>query len=500
MFSNTAYEAYFVSLGVYIHAGITKFLSSDQFFRSLLLFISAVTLLILVFQYFSRHLPGSLFERRYISLSKLFKFVFCFFLGVSLLRLGTDVDFKKYSRDSWRENPYMSERLSKNDEDYRVSFVFDVLIRTIEEIGWGATKLVDRLMGESHSHLEAPDFFYKAIMLAGSSQIKDPKLKETIDLYSEECVERALAEGPDTFKEVNLGKFFTDDFMASELDLLYRSITFERDDGATYNCNDLRQAVNQGLYEESKSYEPVMNQLLTKAGLDQKISTNQMRNLEISSAVLNYYRSKREDWVGTKNEVKVPGGFGSTLQFLGKLVSIEGWARLFGNEDAAGASLAVDKAKEFNELLRKGPMIKGLVKMFLIALAPLLMFPIVAMRWKVLIWWVVAYSSVTIGWSVCWTFLYHTLTNFVASGSILTQFGKMSDAYSLSSAQMIMEDAYYFYSVIFTAQMMSAISLTGGSLFFTRSLLSDTRGDHMPEIVPVAANAALAANGIKGTN
>lgn len=79
MFSNTAYEAYFVSLGVYLNSGITKFLASNEFFRALMMFIVAFTLMAITFQYFSRYLPGSLFERKFITLSKFGKFIVCFF-------------------------------------------------------------------------------------------------------------------------------------------------------------------------------------------------------------------------------------------------------------------------------------------------------------------------------------------------------------------------------------------------------------------------------------
>lgn len=496
-FSNTAYEAYFVSLGVYIHSGITRFLASNEFFRALLMFILAVTLLVITFQYFSRYLPGSVFDRKFISLSRFAKFIVCFFLGASLLRVGTNVDFKNYDRSSWKSNPYMSDRISKDDEDYRISFVFDIMIRTIEEIGWGTTKLIDALMSENHSHLEAPDFFYKAILHAGASQVENPELREKLEMYSSECVLKALSRNPEKERVTWFGKLHSKAFLPEDLDEFYKNTYFEKEDGSVYNCNDLRFAVNDALHLESMSKAPMMDQLLHSSGLEKKISVDQMRNIQIASSLLNFYRSKRESVVGVKDEVRLPGLFGSTLQFLDKLKSFEGISRITGHEDTAGASLAVDKAREFNDLLRKAPMIKGLVKMFLIGFAPLLIFAIFAMNWKVLVWWAVAYSSVTIGWSAGWTFLYHTLTNFVASGQVLKQFGQFSDGFSLSSVAIIMEDAYYFYSIIFMAQMTYAIALTGGALFITRSLLADRATDHIPEVVPMASNVALATGGMK---
>lgn len=498
MFSNTAYEAYFVSLGVYLNSGITKFLASNEFFRALMMFIVAFTLMAITFQYFSRYLPGSLFERKFITLSKFGKFIVCFFLGVSLLQIGTNVDIKDYARKSWKSNPYLVDKLSKEDEDYRISFVFDLLIRTIEEIGWGATKVIDHLMSENHSHLKAPDFFYKALLYAGASQIESPELQEKMEMYSRDCVLKALTDYPQVEHKSWFGKLHSDALLPEKIDTIYRNTIFEKEDGSTYSCNDIRLSINQALHEESISKAPMIEQLLFNSGFKKTMSTQTWVNMEISSRVLNFYRSQRESSVGIKEGAAVPGMMGSVLQFLSKVKSFEGIMRLTGNEDVAGASLAIDKAREFNDLQRKAPMIKGLVKMFLIGLAPLLVFAIFALNWKILVWWIVAYSSVTIGWSVAWTFLYHTMTNFVAAGNMMSHFGMLSDGYSLTAAKMIMEDAYFFYSVIFMAQMLSAAAMTGGALFFTRSLLSDNATDHVPDILPAAANTAVNMAAMRG--
>lgn len=408
------------------------------------------------------------------------------------------MDIKDYSRKSWKSNPYLVDKLSKEDEDYRISFVFDLLIRTIEEIGWGATKVIDHLMSENHSHLKAPDFFYKALLYAGASQIESPELQEKMEMYSRECVLKALADYPQVEHKSWFGKLHSDALLPEKIDTIYRNTIFEKEDGSTYSCNDIRLSINQALYEESISKAPMIEQLLFNSGFKKTMSTQTWVNMDISSRVLNFYRSQRESSVGIKEGAAVPGMMGSVLQFLSKAKSFEGIMRLTGNEDVAGASLAIDKAREFNDLQRKAPMIKGLVKMFLIGLAPLLVFAIFALNWKILVWWIVAYSSVTIGWSVAWTFLYHTMTNFVAAGNMMNHFGMLSDGYSLTAAKMIMEDAYFFYSVIFMAQMLSAAAMTGGALFFTRSLLADNATDHVPDILPAAANTAVNVAAMRG--
>jgi len=497
MFSSTAYDAYFVSLGVYLHSNLTKFLTSNEFFRALLIFIAAVTLLVIGIQYFSRHLPGTFFEKRYVSLSKFFNFIICFFIAVSLLKIGSTVDVKNYDRKTWRDNPYLMDRLSKHDKDYQVSFIFDLMIRTIEEIGWGTTKLVDYLMAENHSNLKAPNFFYKSLLYAGASQIESPKLREKLEMYSTECVWKMLDNLPEENRNEDwLGKLHSAARLPDKITEIYSQIQFKREDGSTYTCNDLRFSVNQALYEESISEAPLYEKFLNESGLERKISASMMTNLEISSRLLNFYRSQRQNGIGIKKGSEIPGTFGSIIQYLSKLKSFEGLSRANNNDSIAGASLAVDKAREFNELQRKAPMIKGLVKMFLIGFAPLLAFMVIAMNWKILLWWAVAYSSVTIGWPFCWNLLYQLMTNFVASGSVLENMGQLSDSFSLLSAQLIMEDAYYFYTVIFWLQMASAIAVSGGALYFARGILSDNAEDHVPDIVPATANAALSLNGL----
>ena len=46
--------------------------------------------------------------------------------------------------------------------------------------------------------------------------------------------------------------------------------------------------------------------------------------------------------------------------------------------------------------------------------------------------------------------------------------------------------------------MLSAAAMTGGALFFTRSLLADNATDHVPDILPAAANTAVNVAAMRG--
>jgi hypothetical protein len=52
-----------------------------------------------------------------------------------------------------------------------VSFLFDVLSRSAEEISALIARVIDSVFQSTHSQLDAPDFFFKAIMYAGSETI-----------------------------------------------------------------------------------------------------------------------------------------------------------------------------------------------------------------------------------------------------------------------------------------------------------------------------------------
>ncbi|MDN8831424.1 hypothetical protein Q0O37_13995, partial [Staphylococcus aureus] len=64
------------------------------------------------------------------------------------------------------------------ESEYRVSLVYKILAGSAEEIVGFFSRAIDKMMSQGHSQLQAPDFFYKAIMYAGLSSIDDTKAKD----------------------------------------------------------------------------------------------------------------------------------------------------------------------------------------------------------------------------------------------------------------------------------------------------------------------------------
>jgi hypothetical protein len=170
MFTSTAYEALFEYIGLELHARFIEVLTSHNVFMAIVLMIFGVMFFVTTAQFFSRYLPGALIKRRSIPLSKFVKIVACLLVGLSLLRIGSTTGVKRYNGESWHTNSYVAQKSHNVQPEYRVSFIFDVLSRTAEETSRLLNRIVDKMFRSANSEMEAPSFFYKAIMFAGASR------------------------------------------------------------------------------------------------------------------------------------------------------------------------------------------------------------------------------------------------------------------------------------------------------------------------------------------
>jgi hypothetical protein len=246
------------------------------------------------------------------------------------------------------------------------------------------------------------------------------------------------------------------------------------------------------------SERPWTDQVVQYFRSDANISTDQITNQKVSSALLNFYASKSGDGVGTLNDAKIPGAYGRTMQYIGRFARPEGLMRFFGNEKgraAAGAGLAIDRANTFNEQLRIAPMILGLSKGGLIALSSLLTFFLIARRWRIVVWWWAVYTSLCL-WPPLWTGLSKLITNVFAVPDIVSKFGQFNDGFSVYAANMINEQAYYIYSVISWAQISLGPAITGLVGFFAGQWLLSSREDYLPGPMRQVTNVAV--TGAKG--
>ena len=98
-----------------------------------------------------------------------------------------------------------------------------------------------------------------------------------------------------------------------------------------------------------------------------------------------------------------------------------------------------------------------MVKLFLIALFPWLIFFVFAGKWKIILaWWAVYFSFLL--WTPLWTLLYHLMISIAHSTELLHAYdgslSDVSDGISLYSANFISTRFYQFYAIYSWLQMI----------------------------------------------
>lgn len=487
MFSINAVGAYFMYMGGYFHTRLCQFLASDLLIRSILSFAFGLMLLLTIMQYFGQKSGSSMFASHRVSLSQIFKVVLCYLLGLAILKPNTPIRIKDFQRDDFSGSRYIAERMNGVDTEINVSLPAALMIKSGEEIGWFAMKLVDLVMGGTHSFSEAPNLYYKTMLLSSASQIEDRNLRSKMELYTVDCIQPLL---PFIKENKGLGKFgqvisFQDQF-SSELEKIKTA------DGVT--CDFLRKDIHSSLYTEMRSKSGWLSQFFDKLKLskgtpDMSVVTNH----QISSGLLNYYREKYEGSLGVMNGAKIPDTYGSFFQQLGKFFSFEGQFRSKDNvRSLAGSGAAIERAKEFNEQLRMGPMVQGLCKGGLIVFSALFPFFWVFMRWRITIWVWLVYVTICL-WPSIWAALYNLIGALFNVPVLLERLGSSNDTFSLLAAQQINDQVYYASQVIYWAAAVACPSLTTMVGFFGGQWLMSGREDHAPIAIQQAAQTTSTA-------
>ncbi|PIQ62348.1 MAG: hypothetical protein COW00_01875, partial [Bdellovibrio sp. CG12_big_fil_rev_8_21_14_0_65_39_13] len=155
-----------------------------------------------------------------------------------------------------------------------------------------------------------------------------------------------------------------------------------------------------------------------------------------------------------------------------------------------GASLTADRALQFNEYLKRAPHLKGMVKLFLIAMFPWLIFFIFAGKWHIIIAWWAVYASVLL-WTPLWALLYHLMSSIALSTDVMASFGRLNDGVSLYSSQLITNKIYQFYAIYSWLQIivgpLPTVFLAWG--MFT-GVLRDSEQESSPEGISTVASVA----------
>ena len=267
----------------------------------------------------------------------------------------------------------------------------------------------------------------------------------------------------------------------------------ELEEGEKITCLELKNEVREHLwsYSESKGAKFIHKYEGKYGFYEHEFTNEEKKNLIASNALVNHFLSQTEDLVGTQKGALVNGGVAKFLMGWSRFFSFDGILNITGNNAQVGAALTAKRAEKFSEYLRRAPHLKGMVKMFLIALFPWLVFFVVAGRWKVLISWYAIYVSVLM-WTPIWTLLYHLMTSIALSTETMYEFGKLSDGISLYSASFITAKMYQFYAIYSWLQLLvgplPTLLLTFG---FFNSFLRDSEGESAPEPVNIAKDVGV---------
>ncbi len=492
MFTNSAYEALYQYIGLSLHSRFVEVLTSHKVFLAMVLLIFGVMFFTTAVEFFSRYIPGALIKRRQVPLSKFVKIIFCLFIGMSLLKIGTKTGVKSFTGKSWHENSYVRGKTLDVKPEYQVSFIFDILSRTAEEVAGFLNRMVDDLFKTTNSNLEAPAFFYKAVLFAGSSTLADPNLREQVDYYTEECIEKVLPLLADDNQKNRFDSFFEKE---PEIDRTLSQIELSDQGGqpgqTRQTCLDAKEEIRAKLFQEARTAGGEITPLFhpTSQSQDEFINDKTWQNIQVSSVLLDHYLEKKESFLGIQRGAVPPGGAAKAFQYLNRIFSWDAVSYLFGGRENHGASLAASRAQEFSENLTRAPHVAGFTKLCLIAFFPWLIFPVVAGYWRSLLFWFFLYLSVAL-WAPIWTLLYHIVTGITFSTETLSAFGKLSDGISLYSADVVNSRLNYMYAVYSWIQLLVATVITGGLLWFAKPLFSDGAKDSAPEFIDDAGRAA----------
>lgn len=499
MFSNVAYEAFYTFLGLKFHERFIQAITSEAFFKGLVLLIFGVLFVMTILKFFSRYMPGSLVDRRHVPVTGFIKVIFFLFLGLSLLRVDSATTVQNFNRQTWHGNPYIMNKVGDLRGQYQVSFIFDLLSRSAEEISALLGRIVDKVLSKTHSQLDAPDFFYKAVMYAGVSTIEDENLKELVNFYTNECFEKVLPMIQSVDRQNFIEKAFFANSTQGAINQKLNEIVVSGSGSQAETCLDVKEDVRDRLMSLAHTKSSVWNHVKTVMNSDVFgfFDGENFDNLIASNMLVNHYLDEKEGFAGVMQGSQVPGAVSWFTQYLNRLTTVDGALSLIGLGDKHGSMEAAERSKQFSEMLARAPHIAGAIKMVLIMIFPWLMFLVVAGRWKVLVIWYAVYCSVLL-WTPLWTLTYHIMLNISLSGEVMESFGRISDGVSLLGGRVITSRIYYMYSVFTYIQIMIGMLVTGGTLFALRPLLHETQSEHQPEFLRDGEQALAAGSKVIG--
>ncbi len=492
MYSNTAYEALYLHMGLRFQEEVTHWITSQVIFRAGIVMIFAIAFFMFLTQFASKYLP-IFFTPKRASLGKVIMLVFCLCLGISLLKVGAGIAPKNLSGTSWADNPYIVSQTPSIKDEYQVSMIFRLLSGLAEELSRGLTFVVDTTFSKTNPQSTAPNFFYKAMLGAASDTIDDPNLKSAINYYTDECLTKVLPQFDPNVDSSFLDRYFSKEGNGADQKLSQIPLG----NGPYSNCLELKRGMNQSLNDYAKTRSSVWNQVSTAGTAVDKFRQGFGQNYDnwvTSNLLVNHYLENQEGTMGLQKGTELPGTGGRVVQYVERFFSFDGILSILGRRDLKGAAIAAKRSIELSDYIARAPHVSGFLKMILIGLFPILVFFLAAGKWKPLIWWWLTYLSICL-WTPLWSLLYHVITTLALNLETMEAFGKLTDGVSLYAASLVSSRLYQAFAVYSWLQLLIGPTLTGSLLLFARPLLSDSHPDTMPDGISTGASIATKAAG-----
>jgi hypothetical protein len=493
MYANTAYEALYEIMGLQFQEEVTRWITSQVIFRACILLIFGVAFFAFLLSFASRYIPVFLPARR-APIAKLVLLVFCLFTGISLLKVDVTTGAGNMNGDSWAQNPYVTSNAPSVRDQYHVSLIFRLLSGAAEEIARALGAVVDSTFSKTHSQMQAPNFFYKALLGAAFDTIDDPKLRSEVDFYTSECLSKALPRfNPDTDSN------FLDRYFSRESSVDRELAQIPVGPGpVNQNCLELKNRMNQDVGEYARTRSSVYERAKAEGTSIDKFMQGFGANYEnwvTSNLLVNHYLDQREGPLGMEHGTELPGTGGRIIQFINRSFSMDGILSLFGRRDLKGASVAANRSQELSDHLARAPHVAGFLKMLLIGFFPVLVFFLAAGKWRPVLWWWVTYLSICL-WAPLWALLYHVITSLALSVETMEAFGRLTDGVSLYAASLVSSRLYQAFAVYSWLQLFVGPALTGSLLMGLRPMLADSTPDRLPEGANTAVGLATKGAGL----
>ena len=507
MFSNTAYEVFYLHMGLAYYEKMVLFLRANPI-------VSIVVYMIMAFVLFRIFLMLSVGKGKAFLIS-FGIYVGSVFLAFSILSFTTDFQVLDYKKKSWVNSGYFKNQIEKPKRTYKVSAILNYIVTPIEVLTASFSRWIDKELNGEYLQTERPNYVFRAILAAGTATLTDPAIVSKLDKYNEECM------------SIVLNYFIKDKNGVTEADkqYLFKNMTMIVPDRSEYrrvlksiytkdkqNCGDLAQEVRGDVddyvqnnkeirkYRDKLSLQRLPQRIITNLKkLTPDIFNNSDDNYYHSGVMANYYLDKHGGMGVIDNRAHVSSFQG--LAVIGPKIT-NAIDSLLSKLDPtyqgsiAGSMSAAATAQDFGSHLRRAPHLRGMIKMILVWFFPIMFILLIGGKPKWIFGWALTYFSISM-WEPIWTAFYYIMQNISVSSESIRDISEYTDGFTAYSSHLLTRQMSYIYSQYATIQVISGPAFSGMfSLFVTKPLLTAKQSEGEGIMSSATTAVGMATGGV----